>query len=174
MTFSIRAIIRALAAPRHRLGCSTTLWDEGLAELARRGQGRRESGAFLLGHQRGRRRIVERFVYYDDLDPRCLDSGIVVFDGTRFGPLWACCRETGLRVVADVHTHGNDHPRQSSLDRDNPMIATPGHIALIVPDFARHPVRSTQLGIYEYRGEHRWFEHNDRNAARFFYIGRWV
>src|SRR5579871_2672857 len=121
MTFSIRATIRALAAPEHRLSCSATRWRGGLHELARRGEGHHESGAFLLGRQHGGRRVVERFVYYDDLDPYCLDTGIVVFDGAGFGPLWALCRETGLRVVADVHTHGGGRARQSPLDRDNPM-----------------------------------------------------
>lgn len=172
MTFSIRATIRAVAAPEHRLSCSTKLWRAGLAELARRGHGRRESGAFLLGRQRGARRAVERFVYYDDLDPQCLDTGIVVFDGAGYGPLWALCRETGLRVVADVHTHGCA-PRQSPLDGDNPMVATPGHIALIVPDFAQRVVGPAELGVYEYQGEHRWRDHSGCQAGRFFYVGMW-
>ena len=38
------------------------------------------------------------------------------------------CRETGLSVVADVHTHGGI-PRQSDADRRHPMIAVTGHIA---------------------------------------------
>ena len=121
MTFSMRAIIRGFVAPEHRLSCSKAVWQQGLVELGRRGQGRRESGAFLLGHQRGTRRSISRFVFYDDLDPHCLDTGIVVFDGAGFGPLWALCRETGLRVVADVHTHGGRGPaRQSHLDREGP------------------------------------------------------
>lgn len=172
MNFSLRATIRVLAAPRHRLSCSASLWRAGLAELGRRGQGRRESGAFLLGRRRGTRRAIERFVYYDDLDPRCLDSGIVVFDGGGFGPLWALCRESGLRVVADVHTHPGA-PRQSPLDRENPMIAQAGHIALIVPDFAQCLVAPAKLGIYVYQGGHRWRDHSGRGAGRFFYIGRW-
>ncbi len=55
MTFSLRAIIRALAAPRHRLSCSRTLWHQGIAEVARRGKGQHESGAFLLGRRPGLR-----------------------------------------------------------------------------------------------------------------------
>lgn len=172
MTFSIRAIIRGLAAPNYRLSCSTTLWRQGLAELCRRGQGRRESGAFLLGHQRGARRSIERFVYYDDLDSRSLETGIVVFDGAGFGPLWALCRETGLRVVADVHTHGGI-ARQSSLDRDNPMIAIQGHVALIVPDLAQRVVRPAELGVYEYQGDHSWQDYSGPAAGRFFYVGVW-
>src|SRR5579859_2951608 len=127
MTFSLRATILGLAAPEHRLSCPASLWREGITELARRGEGQHESGAFLLGTAHGQRRRVQRFVYFDDLDPGCLDSGIVVFDGAGFGPLWAVCRQTGLRVVADTHTHGGPGPaRQSPLDRDNPMVAQRG------------------------------------------------
>lgn len=173
MIFSIQATMRALAAPEHRLSCSTKLWQTGLSELGRRGQGQHESGAFLLGHWRGQRRTIEQFVYYDDLDPGCLDSGVVVFDGTYFSTLWSYCRQTGLRVVADVHTHGNHYARQSSLDRDNPMIAQEGHVALIVPNFSQTMVGAASIGVYEYQGAHRWQDHSGRQAWRFFYIGKW-
>ena len=173
MTFSLRATIRALAAPEHQLSCPTALWRHGLAELARRGEVRHESGAFLLGRQHGVRRRVERFVYFEDLDPRSLDTCIVVFDGAGFGPLWALCRQTGLRVVADVHTHGDGPARQSPLDRDNPMVAQAGHVALIVPDLARQAVKPAELGVYEYLGEHRWRDHSGPRAGRFFYVGMW-
>ena len=172
MSFSIRATIRGLVAPEHRLSCPAKLWAAGLKELRRRGGGKRESGAFLLGtEERGKRR-VHRFVYYDDLDPRCLDTGVVVFDGFGYGPLWQMCRETGLSVVADVHTHPGA-PIQSGTDRIHPMVAVDGHIALIVPDFARRVVQPYDLGIYEYEGAHRWRNHSGGKATRFFYIGMW-
>jgi hypothetical protein len=76
-------------------------------------------------------------------------------------------------VVADVHTHGACRARQSPLDRDNPMVAQPGHIALIVPDFARRTVAPAEVAIYEYLGAHRWRDHSGRGAARFFYVGMW-
>lgn len=172
MSFSIRRTMRALVAPEHRLSCSSKLWRTGLEELRRRGGERRESGAFLLGTRQGDRRVVERFVFYDDLDPRCLDTGIVVFDGAGYGPLWRMCRETDSRVVADVHTHpGEAH--QSSTDRRNPMVAERGHLALIVPEFARRKVGPSVLGIYEYEGEHRWRDHSGKDGGRFFYVGMW-
>jgi proteasome lid subunit RPN8/RPN11 len=178
MSFSIPATIRALAtlvlAPDYRLACSAALWSSGMAELGRRGGGRRESGAFLLGeravHGGVERRRVRRFVYYDDLDPTCLDRGIVVFDGAGFGPLWALCRETGLEVVADVHTHPGI-ARQSEADRRHPMIATPGHMALIVPDFAARVPSTLELGLYEYVGAHQWRDHTGPPAASVFYTG---
>jgi proteasome lid subunit RPN8/RPN11 len=172
MISSIRATIRELVAPERHLTCSAKLWESGLKELKRRSGGYRESGAFLLGCQSDKGRRVSRFVFYDDLDLHCLDTGIVVFDGSGYGPLWKLCRETKLSVVADVHTHPGA-PYQSSLDRDNPMIATSGHIALIVPNFAKRMVRQHEIGIYEYLGNHRWHDHSGRAARDFFYIGLW-
>ena len=86
MNFSIAETIRRLWAPKHEVSCSWFLWRRLLTELRKRGRGKiRESGAFLLGLRRnGRARIVD-FVPYDDLDPNCLDSGIIRFDGRYFG-----------------------------------------------------------------------------------------
>lgn len=172
MSFSLRATIRALVAPEHGLSCSVRLWTRGLAELRRRGGGRRESGAFLLGNQENRTRRVLDFVFYDDLEPHCLNTGIVVFRGAGYGPLWQRCRDTGLTVVADVHTHGGA-PIQSGADRAHPMVAKEGHVALIVPDFATRQVGASDVGIYEYRGSHKWTHHGGLRARRFFYIGLW-
>lgn len=172
MSFSLRATIRARVAPEHRLSCSRRLWHALLRELARRGDGHHESGAFLLGERREDRQRIIRFVPYDDLDPRCLDSGVVVFDGAGYGPLWELCRSTGLEVVADIHTHPGD-PWQSGSDRVHPMVALPGHLALIVPNLARRIVPPAQLGIYEYEGGHRWQNRSGQRADRFFYVGIW-
>ncbi len=172
MSFSIRATIRGFVAPDHRLACSGALWRGLLLELQRRGRGRSESGAFLLGRVSGKRRRVESVAFYDDLDPEALRTGIVVFDGRGYGPLWTLCRETGRMVVADVHTHGG-LARQSSLDRNNPMIAALGHVAIIVPAFARGNIQLSDLGIYEYEGAHRWRDLSGPGASRYFYVGLW-
>ena len=172
MSFSIRATIRGFVAPDHRLTCPSALWRGLLHELRRRGRGRFESGAFLLGRVSGKRRRIESVAYYDDLDPEALLTGIVVFEGRGYGPLWALCRETDRIVVADVHTHGGV-ARQSSLDRDNPMIATAGHLAIIVPGFADGRIQLSDLGIYEYEGAHRWRDLSGPGARRYFYVGLW-
>jgi proteasome lid subunit RPN8/RPN11 len=144
-----------------------------MRELARRGSGSRESGAFLLGQvdRRGRRE-VQRFAYYDDLDPHALDTGIVVFHASGYSALWRLCEETGLAVVADVHTHPHG-ARQSEPDRKNPMIAQRGHVAVIVPDFAQRVTRGPELGIYEYQGAHQWTDYSGDEAETYFYIGFW-
>lgn len=171
MNTCIRATIRAFLRPEHRLSCPPTLWRQMIQELHRRGENRRESGAFLLGRTHRGRRHIERVAYYDDLDPASLDTGIVVFRRAGYEPLYTLCHELGLTVVADVHTHGGC-PRQSETDRVHPMIPTSGHIGLIVPDFARRLVTPEDLGLYEYQGQHRWHDRGGQAARRFFYIGR--
>lgn len=163
-----RVLVTSLLSPDHRLSMSRRLWAKGIEELRMRGQGHRESGAFLLGCERvvlGRpRRVGLRWAFYDDLDPHSLDNGYVVFDGAGYGPLFHLCRDAGLMVVADVHTHPG-RARQSDLDRKHPMIALQGHIALIVPDFASHLAPIERCGVYVYRGGFEWDDFSG-NPAR--------
>ncbi len=171
MNFSIQATMRRLIAPRHRLSVPPRLWERLLAQLRERGRNEtRESGAFLLGARSGDRARITDFVLYDDLDPHCLDSGIVCFDGRYFDELWTLCQKRGLAVVADVHVHPASSG-QSTSDRAHPMISKAGHIALIVPEFARKAVRRRDLGMYEYRGSKQWRNVPSRERERFLYIG---
>ncbi|WP_434668027.1 hypothetical protein P5W99_36605 [Paraburkholderia sp. A3BS-1L] len=170
MSFSIARIIRRLLAPDHRLSCPSHLWERLLDELRARGGGHRESGAFLLGSEDRGRRHITHYVLYDDLDPHSLDTGIVTFDGQHYGKLWAICRERQESVVADVHVHpGSSH--QSQSDRNHPMLSVAGHLSLILPDFARAPVRRDDIGIYEYRHDGDWNTVSGRERERYFYIG---
>jgi proteasome lid subunit RPN8/RPN11 len=172
MTFSIAAIIREFLSPKHILCCSSKLWITGLLELKKRGKGMRESGAFVLGTELNGRRRISRFVYYDDLEPDCLSTGVVVMSGEGYGPLWQLCKETGLKVVADIHTHpGIAH--QSYLDKTNPMVATQGHIAIIVPNLAHDNPPINTLGVYEYRGSHKWHDFSGKMGKGKLYIGIW-
>lgn len=152
-----------------KLTIPSSLWQTLLKELYRRTGLRHESGAFLLGHSgEDGRRVVEA-VYYDDLDHDAYRTGIVVIHAASFGLLWDRCRSSGLSVVADIHVH----PRaafQSRADRQNPMIAITGHLALIVPNFARPPVVLERLGLFEYRGSHRWRSLGGLQITRFLLI----
>lgn len=147
-------------------------WLALLAELHRRGRNRHESGAFLLGSIDGNRRRVEQLVFYDELDPRAYSTGICILEADSFETLWARCRETGLSVVADIHTHGGS-AQQSCSDRANPMIARAGHLALIAPRFARGHVWRHQLGVYCYLGAHRWTDLSGWKARSILKTGTW-
>jgi proteasome lid subunit RPN8/RPN11 len=173
MAFSLTATIRAFVAPNHRLRCSSRLWRRIIAELERRGEKRHEAGVFLLGVSDGTQKEVREAVYYDDLDPHAYESGVCVLHGDAFARLWSLCREKNLTVVADAHTHPGA-ALQSGSDRTNPMVAREGHIAIIVPDFARWPIGRGTLGVYEYVGDHGWHNRGGRNAPRYFYRGFWA
>ena len=170
MNFSIAQTMRHLLAPQHELSCSWFVWRKLVNGLRLRGKSNsRESGAFLLGYKTDKRARIVDFVFYDDLDPHCLDSGIVRFDGRYFSDLWAICKSQGLTVVADVHVHPGGE-QQSKSDRCNPMISRPGHLALIIPKFAKSRKRST-VGIYRYLGNKDWEIVPQSRRTSFFHVG---
>lgn len=148
-------------------------WTSLIQELGRRGGGKRESGAFLLGHQLNDRRMVTRVVYLDDLDARCLQGNIHI-DGKAYSKLWDLCEGQNLRVIGDVHTHIGEWVGQSRVDASNPMIAQDGHVALIVPRFAMKTVRPSEVGVHVYLGERGWTSWTGAGAARRLFIGRYL
>jgi hypothetical protein len=144
-----------------RLRCRRSLWRAGVTELARRTGGERhESGAFLLGraHPKGGDEILD-FVFYDDLDPHAYLTGAVVIRQTVMPRLWAICRERGYGVVADVHVHPGGYG-QSDSDAESPVMPRAGHIALILPRFARGNPEPGSIGLYEFLGSGRWRDHS--------------
>jgi proteasome lid subunit RPN8/RPN11 len=146
-----------------RIRIARPIWDDLIAELAKRGRGTRESGAFLLGSRD--RRVVSLVVYYDDLDPDCLTGGISL-DGRCYGRLWQQCRDARVRVLADIHTHPGASVGQSTTDREYPMVATGGHVGLIVPRFAQGEPQARDVGFHVYLGEDGWRSWFGRAAAR--------
>ncbi len=139
-------------------------WVTMVRELGRRGRGERESGAFLLADKNGDQRLVTRVVYLDDLDPNCLRGGIHL-NGLAYSKLWDLTTQEHRRVVGDVHTHPASGVRQSPIDAANPMISSPGHVALILPDFATHRVRPRNVGVHLYDGNG-WTTWCGTDAAR--------
>ena len=118
-----------------------------LGDLHARSQGRREAGAFLLGTVRDGERQVVAVAFYDDLDPTCLTGGIT-FGAAGYTALNGLCRDRGLRVLADIHLHPGRSVQQSSLDAAHPMVAMPGHVALIAPCYGRDVGEVRQLGAH--------------------------
>lgn len=173
MTF-IKSLIAAVAnwvnggAPR--VSCSARVWDDGVAELRKRANGKRESGAFLLGNVEKDVRVIRKFLFYDDIDPHCFDNGIVEFNGRLLHVVHTECKKLGLRLVADVHVHPGGHV-QSSSDRENPMDPRTGHIAMILPNFARGNFLPGEFGIYEFQGRDKWINRS-QEGKRFFKLTR--
>jgi proteasome lid subunit RPN8/RPN11 len=151
--------------------CRRGLWATIVTDLRNRGGGQRESGGFLLGRREGDTRIIDGFIAYDEIDPNAL-RGHIEFDGSRMDVVWSECRRRGLQVVADVHTHPGG-AGQSSVDQANPMIPERGHLALIIPNFARKLYLPGEVGIYEFRGREGWIDHSGQ-GSRFFAVSRFA
>jgi hypothetical protein len=133
-----------------------------ISELARQGGGTRESGAFLLANTAadpacfdGGWQKVTAIAYYDTLDPGSL-TGNIAFTADGYTALAALCRRDGLQIAADIHTHPGRHVRQSHTDAAHPMVALPGHIALIAPRFAEGTIEISDLGAHHYHGDGQW------------------
>lgn len=147
-------------------------WHALLAQLNARGRGETESGAFLLASRNGDRRLVVRAVFYDDLDPHCLQGGIH-FNGLAYGDLWALCRAEQLTVIGDVHTHPGPWVGQSTIDAGSPMVAQSGHVAVIVPYLAQRSAKLKHVGVHLY-GNDGWTTWTGREAARRLFVRRFV
>jgi len=110
----------------------------------------------------GGKRILE-FVFYDEIDPRALETGVVTIRQTALPRLWALCRERGYGVVADVHVHPGGYG-QSPSDMANPVMPRTGHVAMILPDFAQGQREPGGIGLYEFLGAGRWADHSAEGA----------
>jgi hypothetical protein len=126
-----------------------------------------------LTPRRGKTSRVSRVVYFDDLDPDCL-NGAIHFHGEAYGKLWNICDRESMRVLADIHTHPGEWVGQSSIDAENPMVAKRGHLALIAPNLATRAVAPAAVGVHEYRGEEGWVSSFGRAAERLLYVGRYA
>ena len=132
-------------------------WLKLLTELQKKSAQKTESGAFLLSPVNSNK--ITKFIFYDDLDPRCRDYGYINFNCEKYTDLWAICEREHLKVCADVHTHPSEWVEQSSIDETHPMISQPGHIALILPNYGKDGHHYKKIGVYEYQGNHRWITH---------------
>lgn len=169
----MKTIIRAFKARQARLRFAPAVWRNLIAELARRGRGEVEAGAFLLTPRDGDGRTITRVLYFDDLDPDAL-VGHIHLHGSAYPKLSDICERERLRVVADIHTHPSRFVGQSGIDKDNPMVSRSGHLAVIVPHLALREPRPRELGVHEYRGHDGWSENLGRAAERLVYVGRWA
>lgn len=128
-----------------------------------RGAEQREAGAFLLASRHGAQ-FVRHWIAYDDLDANSLRYAYVKLAPSAFGRLSEFCSRLDMHAIADIHTHPQE-PAQSQSDREHPMLAIPGHIALIAPHFAGGVVTPNDVSFNVYRGGGQWLSFFGHDAA---------
>ena len=143
------------------------LWARVLGDLRRKGNGRGESGAFLLGRGGKSPARVTAYLCYDDIDPGAYQGGAIQFHAAGYAALWQHCKEKKLQVLADAHTHPGAHVGQSPIDQRHPMLPVVGHTAMIVPHFGNTGWWSLKsIGVYEYLGNFQWRAHPPSPSRR--------
>lgn len=139
-----------------KISLSVWLWSRLIRDLRHRGEGHRESGAFLLGSSDEKCRRITTYLCYDELDPYAL-SGNITFHAKGYSALTQFCRENAMKVLADVHTHPGQYVGQSMIDQQNPMVPKVHHTALIVPSYGWTSRWSLKgVGVYVYLGNFNW------------------
>lgn len=139
-----------------RLEIPHCLYNSLIVDLAQSGRGMKESGAFLLGTLDGQRRRTTSYLMYDKVAPLSSSQhAYVALNAEEMARAWEHCYAVGLQVVADVHTHPFG-PAQSISDRAHPIVSLAGHVALIVPYFAKGSPQPRDLGVHLFGGCGRW------------------
>ena len=150
------------------------LWAALIFDLRRKGKGRGESGAFLLGRDANNPARVTAYLCYDDIDSAAYRDGAIAFHAAGYAALWKLCKEKQLQVLCDVHTHPTQDVRQSSIDQRHPMMPVVGHTAMIVPNFAATRWWSLDaIGVYEYLGNFTWRTHPPSDRPRRVKLSLW-
>jgi hypothetical protein len=124
--------------------------------LRKKGNGVRESGAFLVAKTGSMK--ISKVIFYDDLDPNAFSSGIIVFEGIYHSKLNKLLKEFKGEVIADIHTHPiGCSIKQSVSDMNHPMCRLKGHVAFIAPDYATNSfLIPKQCAAYLYKGSFIW------------------
>ena len=78
------------------------------------------------------------FVFYDDIDPEALATGIVTIRQTALPRALGNLPRARLRRRRRRPRSSRCGYGQSQSDQENPVMPRAGHIALILPDFARN------------------------------------
>lgn len=150
------------------------LWTRAIRDLRRGGEGRRESGAFLLGKPGAQTARVIDYICYDALDANAYQGGAIAFHDNGYAALWDYLKQRKIEVLADVHTHPGPNVGQSSIDRRHPMMPVIGHTAMIVPNFANTSWWSLwTVGVYEYLGKFEWRTHEPSRRTRRVKLSLW-
>jgi hypothetical protein len=76
--------------------------------------------------------------------------------------------ETGLRLIAQVHSHPSEAYHSEADDR-YAIVTADGGFSLVVPDFGNAPPSPTSWAVYRLRGN-QWLELNKRQTESVFVI----
>lgn len=110
-------------------------WFGIMKQLKKRSGNVNESAAYLLA--RPESTVIEDVLYPDDFDEHCLHPRYIDVSAEAMFRINRTLSASGLSIKIDVHSHPTYDVRPSTTDDANPVIGIPGHLSIIVPNYAQ-------------------------------------
>ena len=133
------------------------LWDQTLSLLRDRSNGRRESGAIVLGRRNSTsQRVASKVMGYHELcDDRATEVFVELSEAGKL-KLYSQLEREHLQLVAMVHTHPESWVGLSPIDQANQLSSRVGFWSIVLPHFGREPWDLDFIGFHirQNRGWH--------------------
>lgn len=93
-------------------------------------------------------------------------SGVgVCVDGDELHKLNVWLSGTGLRILAQIHSHPTN-AYHSTTDDDFAIATAAGSLSLVIPDFASQPFDLKRTAVYRLNTRGEWFEVKSSEVSR--------
>jgi hypothetical protein len=117
--------------------------------------------------EHGKARVIEAFI--PDQHPVSSESGLGYFvSGDTLFELNRALAETGLRLIAQVHSHPQEAYHSAADDR-YAIVTADGGFSLVVPNFGRAPADPAAWAVYRL-SDGDWLELSSRDVRALFQV----
>jgi Prokaryotic homologs of the JAB domain len=149
-----------------RVTLKREILDSTLKTIREFGRHRSEALLLWLGHVEAETAQIVK-VFTPEQHAISSEDGVGYFvDGNTLFQLNRDLSETGLRLIAQVHSHPQEAYHSAADDR-YAIVTAEGGLSLVVPYFGRAPADPTSWAVYRLRG-HRWEELKKNEAKMLF------
>lgn len=146
------------------------LWEQTLSLLRDRSDGRRESGAIVLGTGNStKQRVASSVVGYHELcDDRATEVFLEVSEAGKLR-LYSQLEHNKLQLVAMIHTHPEGWVGLSQIDQANQLSSRIGFWSIVLPYFGKQPCELDLIGFH-IRQREGWHQLDHQERLQTFHL----
>jgi hypothetical protein len=147
---------KILAAAK-RFTFPTKLAEECYASLRERGEEGAELFIALTARvsENDREICFQRAIVPEQICHRTSEGLLVTIGGEALFALNRACFEREELLAGQIHSHPS-HAYHSGADDELALVQLPGGLSIVVPDFARGPLRPRRWSVYQLRSDGSW------------------
>ena len=97
----------------------------------------------------------QRAIVPDQVCHRTPQGLLVTIEGEALFALNRACFEQEELLAGQIHSHPS-HAYHSGADDELALVQLPGGLSIVVPDFARGPLRPRRWSVYQLRSDGSW------------------